>query len=142
MALLERYFPEAADNVGAYDIVSVGDRQAIVRLPYERRFARPGGTISGPTMFTLADMAAYVVILGELGDAAVDAVTTTLTINFIARPRPADLVCRVEILRLGRRQAVCEARIFSSDDTLVAQASCIYALPLTASSRADVAPTS
>ena len=81
-------------------------------------------------MFTLADLTSYVAILGVLGEAGVDSVTTTLTINFLARPEPANLICRVDILRQGRRQIVCEARIYGAKEgKLVAQASCIYAPP-------------
>ena len=81
-------------------------------------------------MFKLADLACYVAILGVMGEEAIDAVTTTMTINFLARPLPEDLVAHVEILRRGRRQVVCEARIVSGAEAkLVAQASCIYALP-------------
>ena len=99
-------------------------------MPVALITVEPGGTISGPTMFTLADLTSYVAILGVLGETGIDSVTTTLTINFLARPEPADLVCRVDILRQGRRQIVCEARIFGAEDEkLVAQASCIYAPP-------------
>ena len=134
LALIETHFPESRSQLGAIDILSCGQGNAVVRLPFEARFARPGGTISGPTMFQLADMASYVAILSDLGEPAIDAVTTTLTINFLARPLPEDLIGEVSILRRGRRQVVCDARIFSAcARTLVAQASCIYALPMTQS---------
>ena len=142
--LLERHFPEINDDIGSIDILACGVGPTLVKLRYEKRFARPGGTISGPTMFKLADLACYVAILSRLGEAAVDSVTTTLTINFLARPVPSDLICTVDILRQGRRQVVCEARIHSCDTAqaedgtgtdrmlgrMVAQASCIYALPM------------
>jgi uncharacterized protein (TIGR00369 family) len=128
--LIDEVFPEAREQVGAIEIVRCGDGAALLRLPYRPQFARPGGTISGPTMFQLADMGCYVAILSDLGHDAIAAVTTTLTINFLSRPRPEDLICEVEVLRRGRRQIVCDARIFSSTDRLlVAQSSCIYALP-------------
>lgn len=136
--LLDGHFPTAKDDVGEIDIVSCGDGAAVVRLPYQDRFARPGGTVSGPTMFKLADIACYVALLDELGAAGIDAVTVTMTINFLARPAPGDLTCRVSTLRRGRRQAVYDVRIFGAsngqmdgldDATLVAHASCIYALP-------------
>jgi uncharacterized protein (TIGR00369 family) len=130
--LLAAHFPEVRVDIGDVEIRHCGDGRADVRLAYEARFGRPGGTISGPTMFKLADLACYVAILGVLGEAGIDAVTTTMTINFLARPLPEDLVCQVEILRKGRRQVACEARIFSgAAEKLVAQASCIYALPAT-----------
>lgn len=129
--LFDAHFPEARNQLGPLEIVSCGGGEAVVRLMFDARFVRPGGTISGPTMFQLADMTSYVAILAVLGEAAIDAVTTTLTINFLSRPRPEDLVCEVTTLRRGRRQAVCDARIYSAGArTLVAQASCIYALPM------------
>ncbi len=130
--LLDVHFPEVRDHIGEITILRADGGHADVRLAFDQRFKRPGGTISGPTMFTLADLTSYVAILGLLGEAGIDAVTTTLTINFLARPEPADLVCRVSVLRQGRRQMVCEARVYGADDDkLVAQASCIYALPST-----------
>lgn len=130
-ALIDQHFPDAPSQVGPIEIVSCGGGEAIVRLRYEPRFSRPGGTISGPTMFQLADIASYVAILSDLGESAIDAVTTTLTINFLARPSPGDLLAEVSVLRQGRRQVVCDARIFTaSARKMVAQASCIYALPM------------
>ena len=129
--LLDEHFPEVREHIGEVEILKADGGQARVRLAFDSRFKRPGGTISGPTMFTLADLTSYVAILGVLGADGVDAVTTTMTINFLARPEPADLICHVDILRQGRRQIVCEARIFGAlDDKLVAQASCIYAPPV------------
>lgn len=131
MGLLRTHFPTSADQTGPIDIVSCGHGDAVVRLPFDNRFTRPGGTISGPTMFQLADMAAYVAILSDLGEAAIDAVTTTLTINFLARPSPEDLIGEVTTLRRGRRLAVCDVRIYcGTARALVAQASCMYALPI------------
>lgn len=130
--LLATHFPEVRDHIGEIDILKAGGGHAEVRLTFDPRFKRPGGTISGPTLFTLADLTSYVAILGVMGEAGVDAVTTTLTINFLARPEPADLICRADILRRGRRQIVCEARLYGANDNrLLAQASCIYVPPMT-----------
>ena len=130
MALIEKHFPSNTEQIGVIEIVSCGHGDAVVRLPFNDRFTRPGGTISGPTMFHLADTTAYVSILSDLGEAAIDSVTTTLTINFLARPSPEDLIGEVTTLRRGRRLSVCDVRIYcGSARTLVAHASCIYALP-------------
>jgi len=129
-ALLSEHFATAKDTVGPFEIIDCGNGHATLRMPYHERFARPGGTISGPTMFNLADLGSYVAILADQGEAAIDAVTTTLTINFLTRPPPADLLCEVEVLRRGRRQTVCDIRIISSaTGDAVAQASAIYVLP-------------
>ena len=90
---------------------------------------RPGGTISGPTMFALADVAAYLVILAHIGKVAL-AVTTNLNINFLAKPPLADLVAECHLIKLGKRLAVCEVHINSAhDDILVAQATATYSIP-------------
>ena len=57
-------------------------------------------------MFKLADFGVYVAILGRLGEAGLQAVTTSMTINFLSRPQPADLIAHIQLLKLGRRLAV------------------------------------
>lgn len=90
---------------------------------------RPGGTISGPTMFALADVAAYLVILAHIGKVTL-AVTTSLNINFLAKPPLADLYAECQLLKLGKRLAICEVHIKSvENDSLVAQASATYSIP-------------
>jgi len=64
-------------------------------------------------MFTLADFSVYIAIIATLGEAGIDAVTTNLNINFLAKPEPRDLIAGVALLRLGRRLAVGEAQLFS-----------------------------
>lgn len=100
-----------------------------VRCPFQQRMIRPGGTMSGPTIMGLADAAMYAAILSRLGRAEM-AVTQNLNINFLARPQPAGLVADAEIIRLGRRSAVLEVRVFSeADDAMVAHVTGIYVIP-------------
>jgi uncharacterized protein (TIGR00369 family) len=128
--LVDLHFPQARADVGAYVIEALPTMGARVRLPIDERFIRPGGSVSGPTMFKLADLAVYIALIGERGEAAIEAVTSSMTINFLSRPEPTDLVCDVNLLRLGRRLAVAEARLASVDrEELVGHATCTYALP-------------
>ena len=94
------------------------------------RHLRPGGTVSGPTMFGLADVCAYFCILATIGPVGL-AVTTNCSIDFMRKPAPGRLVCRMELLKLGRMLAVCEGRIFSENapDMPVARASLTYSIP-------------
>lgn len=105
--------------------------QALVRVPFNARLVRPGGTLSGPTIMALADAAMYAVVLGRLGRVEM-AVTANLNINFLAKPAPVDLLAAARILRLSRRQAVCEVQLYSqgAEDDLVAHVTGTYALPL------------
>lgn len=103
----------------------------LARVPFQAKLVRPGGTISGPTIMALADTAMYAVVLSRLGRVEM-AVTANLNINFLAKPRPVALMAEARILRLGRRQAVCEVSLYSagSEDELVAHVTGTYALPL------------
>ncbi|MGI8754417.1 MAG: PaaI family thioesterase [Acidimicrobiales bacterium] len=90
---------------------------------------RPGGTLSGPTLMTLADTAAYVVVVARIGPEPLT-VTSHLAIDFLRKPPPADLRATAELLKVGRRQAVIAIRIYSqTDNDLVAYATATYALP-------------
>ncbi len=90
---------------------------------------RPGGTVSGPTLVTLADAASYFVILAMLGPVKM-AVTTNLNINFMRKPQPGVLTGTVELLKLGRRLAVTEARLYGEgSDEMVAHAVLTYSIP-------------
>ncbi len=91
---------------------------------------RPGGTVSGPVLMTVADVALYVALLGEIGIVPL-AVTTSLNINFLRKPsaeRRVVGVCR--LLKLGRRLAVGEVTLYSEgDDEPVAHAVGTYSIP-------------
>ncbi|MDE3736061.1 PaaI family thioesterase [Pseudomonas resinovorans] len=112
-------------------IERIDDQGALARVPFQSRLVRPGGTLSGPTIMALADAAMYAVVLGRLGKVEM-AVTSNLNINFLAKPKPVDLVAEAQILKLGRRQAVCEVSLYSQgeEEDLVAHVTGTYALPL------------
>ena len=104
--------------------------KAVARVPFHSKLVRPGGTLSGPTIMALADAAIYAVVLGRLGRVEM-AVTANLNINFLAKPKPVDLLAEARILRLSRRQAVCEVSLYSQgEEDLVAHVTGTYALPL------------
>lgn len=130
-ALIDDNFPQSREDIGAFAIEQLDDLFAVVRLPLDPKFIRPGGSISGPTMFKLADISAWIAVISEKGPTAVDAVTSTMTINFLARPAPAELICHTQLLRLGRRLAIAECKIYSDGEAqMVAHATCTYALPV------------
>jgi uncharacterized protein (TIGR00369 family) len=93
------------------------------------RHARPGGTLSGPTMMALADNAAWLVILAQIGPVLL-AVTTSLHIDFLRKPDVTDLLARARLIKLGSRLAVVDVDLFSRGSTeLVAKASVTYSIP-------------
>ena len=110
--------------------VTVSDEDGVeLTWPYHESQLRPGGTLSGPTLMTLADTVAYVAVVARIGPQFLT-VTSSLSIEFLRKPPPADLRATGEVLKLGRRQAVIAIRIHSTaDDQLVAHSTCTYALP-------------
>jgi len=126
---LDEAFPQTLIGGRAYHIQSVEPGGATLRLEATERHLRPGGTVSGPALFTLADLAAYAAILAHLGPVAL-AVTTNLSINFLRKPPPGALEGRCRILKLGKRLAVVEIDISPSGDAdLVAHAVATYSIP-------------
>ena len=110
-------------------VESVGENRARVRYRFAESMIRPGGTVSGPTLMSLADAAMYAAILANL-DGQEMAVTQNLNINFLSKPGQADLIGDAEILRLGRRSAMLEVRLYSDgNDVMVAHVTGTYAIP-------------
>lgn len=123
---LDEVFPQAR---GQMAIEEVGSMRARLRMPIDHSHLRPGGTISGPAMFTLADCAFYVATLAMIGREALT-VTTNLNINFLRKPERRDLIGEARILKLGKRLSVGEVTLFSDgDDRPVAHATMTYAIP-------------
>ncbi|WP_321340838.1 PaaI family thioesterase [Breoghania sp.] len=126
---LDTEFPEINYDGPAYKLEHVGANEVVVRLSAGARHLRPGGTVSGPSMMALADLAAYTVILAHIGPVAL-AVTTNLNINFLRKPEPGDLLATCHLLKLGKRLAVTECTITTAgDDEVVAHATATYSIP-------------
>ena len=114
--------------------VTVSDDRGVELVqPFDAMHLRPGGTVSGPTLMTLADTTAFVAVVSRIGPEFLT-VTSHLAIDFLRKPPPAGLRATGEVLKLGRRQAVVAIRIHSQQgDELVAYSTCTYALPSTSS---------
>ena len=127
--LLRGEFPEMFHTASGYALEAVWHGGCRLRRHFDRHSLRPGGTLSGATMMSLADFAMYVAVLGAIGWVPL-AVTTNLTINFLKKPAPRDLLAEVRLIKLGKRLAVGEVDIHSDgDDELVAHATCTYSIP-------------
>ncbi len=128
---LERFvadhFPQLGDDFAIEALTSDG---ATIRLRVSERHLRPGGTVSGPSMFALADVGMYLAILARLGPVAL-AVTTNCSIDFMRKPAAgADMICQTRLLKLGRVLAVGDAILYSEgQDAPVARASLTYSIP-------------
>jgi uncharacterized protein (TIGR00369 family) len=107
------------------------DARGVVRcrLAYRANQLRPGGTLSGPTMMALADTAMYALIFAKIGFLPL-AVTTNLSINFLRKPAPADLIAEARLLKRGKALVVGDVLITSHGETEpCAHAVVTYSIP-------------
>jgi len=126
-AFLQFHFPHGEDS--SFHVEKVGDRSAQVRLRYHDRHLRPGDTISGAALMSLADATTYVALLAMIGPVAL-AVTTNLNINFLRKPGKRDVIAQCRLLKLGKRLAVAEVTMYSEGESEpVAHATVTYSIP-------------
>jgi acyl-coenzyme A thioesterase PaaI-like protein len=130
---MAREFPQCKCRV-----LEVGAGAATVAHEVGADELRPGGTVSGPVLMTVADVGLYVALLGRIGIVPL-AVTTNLTINFLRKPaadRSILGVCR--LLKVGRVQAVGEVSLYSEGvPEVVAHAVGTYSIPRDPTERSD-----
>ena len=127
-AFLQTSFPQSKLTIEA-----VGNRGSTVTLAVSEDDLRPGGTVSGPTLMSVADAALYVAVLGEIGIVPL-AVTSSLTINFLRKPRAGRHITGVcTLLKVGRHLAVGEVALFSAgNEEPVAHVVGTYSIPANA----------
>lgn len=127
--LLRETFPQAFHDGSPFQLLEIRPSGAVLRLNPDDSHLRHGGTVSGPSMFALADIAAYIAILAHVGPAAMT-VTTNMSINFLHKPAPEALDAHATILKLGRRLVVTEIALEGADDgIMVAHATATYSIP-------------
>jgi uncharacterized protein (TIGR00369 family) len=122
---LGREFPQSKCVVEA-----VGRNTATITHRIGAEELRPGGTVSGPVLMTVADVALYVAVLATIGIVPL-AVTTSLTINFLRRPAPdRDIVGKCSLVKVGRTLAVGEVALYSrGEEAMMAHAVGTYSIP-------------
>jgi len=124
---IKTQFPQAKCTID-----EVGNRSATVRHKIGHAELRPGGTVAGPVMMFVADVALYIAILGEIGIVPL-AVTTSLNFNFLRKPAAdKDIIGVCKLIKLGRTLAIGEVSIYSEGNPeMVAHAVGTYAIPQT-----------
>ncbi len=124
---MSEVFPQVVDD---FVIEAVGTSDITVRMVVGDVHLRPGGTVSGPSMFALADVSMYLAILAMIGPKAL-AVTTNCSIDFMRKPAAGvDLIGKARVLKLGRNLAVGDVLLYSAgQEEPVARAGLTYSLP-------------
>ena len=124
---LARDFAQVA---GIFEIIDVAPMAITMRLKVGPEHLRPGGTVSGPTMFALADVAVYLAVMAMIGPKGLS-VTTSCAMDFMRKPTAdTDLICECRLLKLGRVLAVGDALIYSEGNPKpAARANMTYSIP-------------
>ena len=126
-SFLAEVFPQVNHQFRVEEITEDGMR---VRLIVGDEHLRPGGTVSGPSMFGLADVSVYLAVLSRIGPKAL-AVTTNCSIDFMRKPAAAtDLISECRLLKLGKVLAVGDCLIRSEgSEAPVCRATLTYSIP-------------
>lgn len=113
-------------------VEEVVDDYVLVRHPIDERHLRPGGTVSGPTMFFAADLCLYAAVLAELGIVPL-AVTSQLSISFLRKPKAGvDIFAKARLLKKGRTLLYGEVFVYSeAEEDPIAHVTGTYVAPPT-----------
>lgn len=127
MTFMREAFPQMADE---FNVDHVAENEITMRMHISDQHLRPGGTVSGPSMFAVADVCAYLVTLAMIGPKAL-AVTTSCSIDFMRKPAAdTDLIANGRLLKLGKQLSVSDVLLYSEGQAKpVARASLTYAIP-------------
>jgi len=127
--LINEVFPQLNGPKADYVVTDVFAGGCTVRLNATERHLRPGNTVSGPALFTLADIGGYACVLSHAGPDALS-VTTNLNINFVRKAEAGAIDGRCRIIKLGRSLMVFEIEIVAGPERLtVAHATGTYSIP-------------
>ncbi|QBF31709.1 thioesterase [Thalassococcus sp. S3] len=126
-AFVDRVFPQVKDD---FHVEHVVPYEITMRLLVGERHLRPGGTVSGPAMFGLADVTVYLMIMALIGPKAL-AVTTNSSLDFMRKPvANTDLIAKGRLLKLGKALAVGDVLLYSDGmEAPVARAAMTYSIP-------------
>ncbi|MDG2457722.1 MAG: PaaI family thioesterase [Alphaproteobacteria bacterium] len=123
---LEKEFPQVSNN---FKILNTKPNSLSMLMHISDEHLRPGGTVSGPTMFLLADVSFYLATLSMIGPKSLT-VTTNCSINFLRKPNISDLISETRVLKIGKTLSVGDVLIYSEGiKEPVAHASLTYSIP-------------
>lgn len=106
---LERDFPGNGNRCEA-----VGQRWAIALLRTDTVNLRPGGIISGPTVFGVCDAALYYACFTAIGIEPMT-LTSELSIRFMRPARGSELRARADLHQVGRRSIIGSITAWTDD---------------------------
>ena len=125
-AFVDEVFPQM---MGTFDVLEIATYRIKIRMRITDGDLRPGGTVSGPAMFTAVDCAFYMATLAMIGPKALT-VTTNCSIDFMRKPAPGHLIAEARVLKLGKVLSVGDVMLYSEGvEEPVAHANLTYSIP-------------
>lgn len=126
-AMVDQQFPGSTGRC-----LEIGADYAVAYADVAETSIRPGGFVSGPTQFAVADMALWFVSFVALGRIEPMALTSELSIRYLRPAQGARLMCRANLESRNRRSVVgtCHVWIDGAPDRITATAQGTYAVPL------------
>ncbi|MDA0764040.1 MAG: PaaI family thioesterase [Proteobacteria bacterium] len=123
---LKKEFPQVSQS---FEILTLDAGSISMLMNITNEHLRPGGSVSGPTMFLLADVSFYLATLSLIGPKSLT-VTTNCSINFLRKPSEENLISETRVLKIGKTLSVGDVLIYSKGNkNPVAHASLTYAIP-------------
>ena len=123
---LKKEFPQVSQS---FEILTLDAGSISMLMNITNEHLRPGGSVSGPTMFLLADVSFYLATLSLIGPKSLT-VTTNCSINFLRKPSEENLISETRVLKIGKTLSVGDVLIYSKGTkNPVAHASLTYAIP-------------
>jgi len=127
-SFLRSEFPQVYCGGRDFLVSKITESNLALKMIPGKYDVRPGGTLSGPTIFTLADLTAYIGILSRIGPVGL-AVTTNINMSFLRKPPPSPIIGHCQILKMGKRLATTAIAITDeSSDFLYAHATATYSI--------------
>ena len=126
-AMVTEQFPGSRNRC-----VELGDDYAVAAYDVTDDDIRPGGFVSGPCQFALADCGLWFLSFVGLGRIEPMALTSELSIRFLRPAVGTRIVCRADLEAVSRRSVVGTAHVWveGAPDKITAAAQGTYAVPL------------
>lgn len=111
--LVELFAPWVQDL--RLSVESIEHGRAVLRMPFDARLARIGGTVCGQALMALADTCMVFTVASGFG-AFRPMTTVNQSTQFMRAIAGADVLAEGLLLRLGRTMAFGEVRLRAADD--------------------------
>ena len=112
--------------------VEIGPDFAVAAYDVQPGDIRPGGFVSGPCQFAIADSALWFLAFVALGRIEPMALTSELSIRFLRPAQGTRILCKARLEAASRRSVVGTAHVWCEGrpDKITATAQGTYAIPL------------